>query len=156
MTAEVLNILSSYGQSAVAQIQANTPKATGKTARSVRFQVTDEGNKIKFEILASKYFKVVETGRKPTPQYTKPSVSFVSAIRQWLDAKGKDTSLAYVIAKSIHQKGTKLFRDGGRKDVFSNVLNESFIDSISNDLLQQFAHETMMQLIKSFDDNSNQ
>lgn len=155
MTAEVLNILSSYGQSAVAQIQANTPKATGKTARSVRFQVTDEGDKVKFEILASKYFKVVETGRKPTPQY-KPSVSFVSAIRQWLDAKGKDTSLAYVIAKSIHQKGTKLFREGGRKDVFSNVLNESFIDSISNDLLQQFAHETMMQLIKSFDDNSNQ
>lgn len=156
MTAEVLNILSSYGQSAVVQIQANTPKATGKTARSVRFQITDEGDKVKFEILASKYFKVVETGRKPTPQYTKPSVQFVAAIRQWLDAIGKDTSLAYAIAKSIHQKGTKLFREGGRKDVFSNVLNESFIDAISNDVLQQFAHQTMMQLINSFDDNGNQ
>lgn len=133
-------------------IQENTPKATGKTARSVRFEVKEEGSKLIFNILASKYFKVVETGRRPTPQYTKPSYEFVGKIRQWLDATGRDTNLAYAIAKSIHQKGTKLFREGGRKDVYSNVLDETFIDSLSNDLLQQFAHETMMQLINSFDE----
>lgn len=155
MTAEVLNILSQTGQSAVSQIQANTPKATGKTARSVRFEVKEEGGKIVFQILASKYFKVVETGRRPTPSY-KPSKSFVDSIREWLAAKGSDQGPAYAIAQSIHKKGTALWRAGGRQDIFSNVINESFIDKLSNELLTQFAKEYLDSVIKLFDGNGNQ
>lgn len=155
MTAEVLNILSQTGESVVSQIQANTPKATGKTARSVSYEVKEANGKIVFSILASKYFKALETGIKPYPQYTKASREFVQSIREWLSAKGSDQGPAYAIAMSIHQKGTKLWRAGGRTDVFSNVLNESFIDKLSNELLTQFAKEYLDSVIKSLDGNSN-
>lgn len=154
MSPEVLSILSQTGQTAVSQIQANTPKATGKTARSVRYEVKEENGKLIFRILASKYFKVVETGRKATPQFTKPSNTFVDSIREWLAAKGSDQGAAYAIAKSIHQKGTKLWQQGGNHNVFSNVITESFIDKLSNDLLTQFAKEYLDNVIKSFDESN--
>lgn len=155
MTAEVLRILSQQGQTAVSQIQANTPKATGKTARSVRYEVKEENGKIIFRIVASKYFKALETGIKPYPKYTSASKSFVDSIKEWLSAKGSDQGAAYAIALSIHQKGTKLWQQGGNHNVFSNVITESFIDILSQDLLTQFAKEYLDSVIKTFDDNGN-
>lgn len=155
MTAEVLHILSQTGQGAVTQIQANTPKATGKTARSVRYEVKEEGPKLIFRILARPYFKALETGIKPYPKYTSASKSLVDSIKEWLSAKGSDQGAAYTIAVSIHQKGTKLWQAGGNKNVFSNVITESFIDKLSIDLLTQFAREYLDSVIKSYD-NGNQ
>lgn len=155
MTSEVLHILSQTGQGAVTQIQANTPKATGKTARSVRYEVKEEGGKLIFRILARPYFKALETGIKPYPKYTSASKSFVDSIKEWLSAKGSDQGAAYAIAVSIHQKGTKLWQAGGNKNVFSNVITESFIDKLSIDLLTQFAREYLDGVIKAYD-NGNQ
>lgn len=87
----------------------------------------------------------METGRKATPQYTKPSFNFVDRIRRYLAAKGEETSLAYAIAKSIHAKGTK-----GHPGVISNVINDTLIDNISKDILQQFAKQYLFNVVEFY------
>lgn len=142
MIVDTLQILSQYGNSVVAQIQQNLAStgtnATSKTSRSLHFEVKDEGTIQTLTVLAKPYFMVVETGRKPTPQYTKPSKDFVASIKEWADTKGKG-KFAYGIALSIHQKGTKLYRDGGRTDIVSNVVNPELTAQITKDILVKFA-----------------
>lgn len=155
----MLSILSGYGQSTVAHIQKNLAatgtNATGKTSRSLRFEVKEQDDKQTLTVIgARRFFMTVETGRKATPQYSNPSTEFVAAIKQWMEAKGIEGP-AYAIAKSIHQKGTKLFRSGGRKDIVSSVINQSLYDTISKDLLQQFATTYLSNTVKLFGSGSN-
>lgn len=155
----MLAILSNYGQSTVAQIQANLSatgtNATGKTSRSLRFEVSEKGDKQILQVIGGrKYFMTVETGRKATPNYDKPSTQFVQAIKEWAEAKGVEGS-PYAIARTIHQKGTKLFQKGGRKDIVSNVVTADLISSISKDILSQFATEYLKSTVKIFNSGSN-
>lgn len=159
MNVELINILHKYGTDTVSQIRQNLSStgtdASGKTSQSLRYEVSQEGTKATLKILGKPYFTVVETGRKATPQYTKPSEDFVTSIKEWLSARGKDQSHAYAIAKDIHKRGTKLFRDGGRKDIYSNVLNQNLVDKISLDLLNKFAQQFMVNVVKIFTNGTN-
>lgn len=152
MFVDVLSILSQTGTTVVDQIKQNLAStgtnATGRTAASLRFEVVDQTDKQILRVIGKPYFKVVETGRKATPQYTKPSQQFVDAIAEWLKARGKSEASAYGIAKSIHQKGTKLFRDGGRQDIFSNVVTPTFVDELSKSILTQFTNEYLRNVVK--------
>lgn len=159
MNADLISILNKYGASTVQQIRDNLQStgtnATGKTSQSLRYEVINNGDKATLRVLGKPYFAVVETGRKPTPQYTKPSVEFVDSIKEWLRARGKSEGSAYGIAKSIHSKGTKLYRDGGRKDIVSNVVNQNLVDKISADLLDKFARQFLNNVVKLFRDGSD-
>lgn len=139
---DLIPILNTTGQSVVQQIQSNLAatgtNATGKTSRSLRFEVTTNGNIARLRILGRPYFMTVETGRKATPEYTKPSLDFVQQIREWLAAKGGDQGAAYAIARSIHKHGTKLWQKGGRKDITSNVINQSLYNRINSAVLNEF------------------
>jgi len=160
MTAEIVKILSTYGQSTVDRIRNNLAttgtNASGKTAQSLRFTVTNTETKAILKITGKPYFMVVETGRKATPQYTKPSYDFVNDIRLWIASRGGDQGAAYAIAKMIHKTGTKLWQQGGRKDIVSNVVNQSLVDQISQDSLKQFAREYLVSTVNMFNDNRNQ
>lgn len=138
MVVDVLSILTNYGASIVSQIQQNLAStgtnATGKTSKSLRYEVTQEGSKATLMVIGKPFFKVVETGRKATPQYTNPSKDFVASIKEWVKARGIPEGAAYAIAKSIHKKGTP----PTGKLIFSNVINESLTDKINNDLLDHF------------------
>lgn len=152
MIADLVKILTKEATSTVEAIRQQTPRATGKTAQSLRFEVKEDGSKFILRILAKPFFLVVETGRKPTPNY-KPSQTFVAAIREWMNAKGK-TGSAYAIAQSIHKKGTKLWQAGGRQDVVSNVINPSLTERIAEQSLHEFAREYMATVIKTFKDGN--
>lgn len=157
MNAEIISILNQYGTSTVEQIRQNLSStgtnATGKTAQSLRYEVTNEGTKATLKVVGKPFFAVVETGRKPTPSY-KPSKAFVASIQEWMNAKGK-TGSAYAIAQSIHKKGSKLFRDGGRSDIYSNVINQNLVDKISLDLLNKFAQQFMTNVVNLFKNGSD-
>ena len=156
MNAELVNILNKYGTGIVSEIRQNLSStgtdATGKTSNSLRYEVINEGTKATLKVLGKPYFMVVETGRKPTPSY-KPSENFVDSIKEWMKAKGKQGS-AYAIALTIHKKGSTLWRDGGRKDIVSNVINQNLVDRISIDLLNKFAQQYMSNVVKIFTDGS--
>lgn len=143
---DLIPILTQTGQSTVQRIQNNLAatgtNASGRTSRSVRFEVTNDGTIARLRVLGRPYFLAVETGIKPYPQYIKPSRDFVSEIREWLRSKGGNQGAAYAIARSIHQKGTKLWKSGGRKDIVSNVVN--------SDLFIQIQQATLNAFVKAY------
>lgn len=158
---DLVSILSQTGTTVVDRIKQNLAStgtnATGRTAASLRFEVINETDKQILRVIGKPYFKVVETGRKATPEYTNPSKQFVDDIKEWVKARGIDEKAAYGIAKSIHQKGTKLFRSGGRQDIFSDVITPTFVDEISKSILNQFTNEYLKNVVKftSSGNNSN-
>lgn len=158
MIVDVAQILTGYGTSIVQQIQRNLASsgenASGQTSRSLRFSVERKGSKDILRIVGRPYFMTVETGRKPTPQY-EPSRSFVQKIKDWLAAKGLEQGPAYAIARNIHKKGTKLWRQGGRKDIVSNVITPSLFTQIEQDLLKEFGKRYLLALKQTYD-NGNQ
>lgn len=158
LVVDVLPILQQYGNSAVEQIRANLAStgtnATGKTSRSLRYEVIVQANTVTLKVIGKPFFTVVETGRKATPQYDKPSKEFVASIMEWAKAKGVPGA-AYAIAKSIHQKGTKLHRSGGREDIYSSVVNDTLIDKISKDLMDKFAKEYLKNAVNIFSSGTN-
>lgn len=110
-------------------------KASGRTAASLRIEVTEEEG----TLYGRSPFGTLETGRKPgkVPQ------GFQAIIRKWMADKGINAepipyktdrphkytpqergnlSLSYLIARKIRREGTSLFRKGGRADIYSNVI----------------------------------
>jgi hypothetical protein len=159
MNVELIQVLKGYGNSIVQEIQQNLSSsgtnATGKTSRSLQYTVTHSNTTATLQITGRPFFATVETGRRATPEYTKPSKMFVQAIREWVKAKGIPEAAAYAIAKSIHQKGTKIKQSGGRDDIYSSVINDSLITEISKDLLSRFAEDFANNLVKMYGTNSN-
>lgn len=154
MIVNVISILNQYGTTTVAKIKENLAasgtNATGRTSNSLRFEVKDEGFKQILTIYGRPFFMTVETGRKATPDY-KPSQQFVASIQEWMNAKGVPGS-AYAIARSIHKKGTKLFREGGRKDIVTDVVSD--VSQISKSLLDAFTKEVTAHTLKMFSSGS--
>ena len=55
---------------------------------------------------------------------------FADLIGEWIDAKGLDLN-KWAVAHTIIHKGSKLYRDGGRADVYSPELQKT-IDRIGD------------------------
>lgn len=158
MNAEIIAILNSYGSSTVEKIRQNLAStgtnASNKTSQSLRYTVTTEGTKATLKVIGKPYFAVVETGRKPTPD-KKPSKEFVRNIKDWLQFTSGDTRPAYAIAMNINKHGSKLFRKGGRKDIYSNVINQNLTDKVSFDLLNKFSELFLTNVKQMFSDKPN-
>jgi len=138
MTVDLLSILNGYGNSVVQQIKQNLAStntdATGKTSRSLRFEVKQQGSTTTLKIFGRPFIATVETGRKATPG-KKPSRQFVDNIKEWTKARGIPVGASYAIARSINEKGTP---PTGKK-IISNVINDTLTNNISKDVLGQFA-----------------
>lgn len=147
----IVDILTKAGQSAVDKIRANLAStgtdATKQTSNSVKFEVTTEGDKTRLLIHAKPYFMVVETGRKATPD-KKPSREMIQNIGEWLKARGKEDTMKWAVAVKIQKEGTELHKHGGRKDIVSNVIDDNFIKTLSEEILKYFAEAVMTSVIK--------
>lgn len=155
MTTEILSILSQYGQSTTDRIKSVIPNATGKTAKSLRFEVKEDGSILSLRIVGRPYFMSLQTGRRPTRQGSpKGDPTLVDAIKEWLEAKGLPGN-AYAIAKNIHEKGTKLYRQGGNT-IITDIVNQSLVDKISEDVLKEFARYYLVSTVNLFNGNGNQ
>ncbi len=160
MIVELISLLAKYGQSTVERIKQNIvstgTNATGKTAKSLRYEISVVGTKTILMVIGARpYFATIETGRKATPNFTKPSVAFVASIKEWVKAKGLPEGSAYAIAKSIHKHGTKLHQAGGRQDIISNVANQGLIQSITKHSLTKFADLLLTNVREVYGSRSN-
>ena len=152
MIGQVIQILTSRGQSLTDAIRNNVVKVTGKTAQSLGYEVISDRTSATLRITAKPYFRVVETGRKPTPG-KKPSRAMIENIGEWLEALGKEQKLAWAIATSINKKGTKLWQQGGREDVFSNVLSDRAISKLERDVFDIIADDVLQEFLKDLKRN---
>lgn len=121
--------------------------ASGRTRDSIRVEVVGGISEVTGMIWGRKYFAALETGSKPwKKQYNHPPKPFVETIRQWMDDKGIEGS-AYLTARKIMREGTSLYRQGGRKDVFTPVMEtieEEIQEEISN-IFTTIITETIIQ-----------
>lgn len=123
-------MLSEWAENVVVRIQENLDStgttASGKTKESLEYELTDTG----VRILGRQYFRGVEEGR---PAGGIP-YKFQDILYDWAKAKGilssfgdtesKQRSALYMVGQFIKNNGTKLYREGGRTDIYSDVINE--------------------------------
>lgn len=129
-------------------------KATGATADSVVVSVTTLDTTVIGEIDARAFFAALETGTKPWAnphmrqrkdgtEYPSAPKWFIDIIRDWATAKGVDVS-PWGVATKIMTDGSKLFRDGGRSDIFTPEIKTAL-----NNIADRVAGLFEAQLIES-------
>lgn len=131
-----------------ANLGATGTTATGKTSQSLRFELKQEGSKYKVQLFGRPFFMTVETGRRPTPD-KKPSREMIDNLREWMDARGMDSSKVWGVATKIQQSGTRLWFEGGREDIVQPAVDE-FINGVSQDLLKLEADNFILQVKDGF------
>lgn len=98
--------------------------ASGDTIRSMNIQITSQGGGsfVTAYLYGRPYFSALETGSRPwRNQYKRVPQFFADIIQEWIDAKGLDLN-AYAVATKIMRQGSKLYRDGGRNDVYTQEI----------------------------------
>lgn len=102
--------------------QPYPPYTTGETAASMVVSVSPVAGGYHGELTARPFFEALETGTKPwAKQYKSPPPFFVEIIEEWATAKGISIS-PWLTARKIMREGSRLFRDGGREDIYSNEI----------------------------------
>ena len=138
LSAEIRQILREELEDLRRRITENMGKAdqivTGKTRDSMQVHV--DGN---MGVLTGRQaFATLETGSRPWSRKPKRVPKFFAdLIGEWIDAKGLDLN-KWAVAHSIIHKGSKLYREGGRADVYSPELQKT-IDRIGDRILDQYA-----------------
>ena len=93
-------------------------KASGRTIASLHVETDNDGG----ILFGRKAFGTLETGRRGG----KVPKGFYHIIYQWMQDKGiqveRPKSFAYLVARKIAREGTKLYRQGGRDDIYSNEI----------------------------------
>lgn len=146
-------ILQQFAASLSEDIKDVIPKVTGKTADSVQERVYDLG----FEITANASLVALIDGRKPTSKgASSGGQTLRDSILDWIEAKGlvvegiTSESLAFLISRSIHEKGTLLYQRGGGNNLFETVINDSKIDILVAQLLNNKRIDVESEIIKGF------
>ena len=105
-------------------------KASGRTIASLHVETDNDGG----ILFGRKAFGTLETGRRGG----KVPKGFYHIIYQWMQDKGiqveKPKSFAYLVARKIAREGTKLYRQGGRDDIYSSEIpktEESILSRIT-------------------------
>lgn len=151
ISADTMTILSDNANGFLNQVKQNLDStgttATGESKNSLRYEINEEGTKIVLTVFGKPYFSVVETGRKPGGGI---SSEMIDNITKWVNVRGKEESMVWAIAKTIDQKGTKLYREGGRTDIYTD-LKESFADKIFMEVTENIANEYFRKATVSFE-----
>lgn len=148
---DALQILSDNANTFLNQVKQNLDStgttATGESKNSLRYEITEQGTKIVLTVFGKPYFAVVETGRKPGGGVGR---DMIDSITKWVSARGKPEDMVWAIAKSIDQKGTKLYREGGRTDIYTDE-KEGFADKLFMEITENIANEYFRNAIVSFE-----
>lgn len=138
LSEEIRQILLEELEDLKRRITENMGKAdqivTGKTRDSM--QVSVQGNA--GVLTGRQAFAALETGSRPWSRPPKRVPKFFAdLIGEWIDAKGLDLN-QWAVAHTIIHKGSKLYREGGRADVYSPELQKT-IDRIGERIIDQYA-----------------
>lgn len=82
-------------------------------------------------------FAALETGSRPWSRPPKRTPKwFADLIGEWIDAKGLDLN-QWAVAHTIIHKGSKLYRDGGRADIYSPEI-QTTMDRIGDRIVNKY------------------
>lgn len=115
-----------------ANIDEKGLKATGRTQQSMVVEMREGGGRL----MGRTDFADLEEGTPPNT-HENNMVDFREAIKEWIVAKGLTVtkrgnesdqsalnSAAFLVARKIEEEGTRTYRQGGRRDIYSEVLEQ--------------------------------
>lgn len=131
-------------------------RASGEWANSLEEFVQLSESRINIGILGERYTGALESGRKPTSAKQAGNPTLRELIRIWIDDKGivpqgkisKD-SLAFLIARKIHEKGIQVpnkFNAGG---LVSDVITKERIAQLNRELTLFYVDGFKSDIIKT-------
>ena len=138
-------ILMQFGEALIQDIRRIMPRVSGATAEGL----IPEATETTLTIFAPNYIGALEYGRKPTGKGGKPVVP-----RPGLNGKIPTLSqLAYMITRSIHQRGTRAYieyKSSGRgTGILSSVITEKRINSLANVFTEKYFATFTSEVLKS-------
>ena len=151
--AAIQDVLKKFGDETVSIIQANLAStgtnASGATSKSV--QSTQKDNRV--TVTGRPFFYAVETGSGPMVNETKGNPTLQQSILGWIQTGKPGISeniegASWAISKFIHKYGTKLFRDGGRDDIFTPAISEQRVDVLVAEIANVTQDGTVNELNK--------
>lgn len=114
--------------------------ATGRTSRSIEIDADgSEGN-----LLAGEAIRETEEGTAPKSEGGGISLA---AAQLWIDVKPAEINV-YALYNRINKKGTRLFEEGGRTSIFTDVINNGTTEDV---FLNNIATEATTNLLEGFD-----
>ena len=121
----------------VEQLRATGTTVTGQTADSIEVYIEGNEKEIEAYLLGRPAFSTVEKGRAAGGV---PS-NMVDIIRQWILEKGISVAISHTIAT----KGTKLYREGGRADIYTPFIDE-FLRRVEDKIYLEYKLEILERL----------
>lgn len=120
-------------------IKANAMRAgkvaTGRTLNALEGRVRNEGNAIIGEIWGLKHTGALETGSAPARRSGSPTerTAMVQAMKEWCAIRGLSAgmtdkqaeNLAKYLSWYIKRYGSKLYREGGRRDIITPAIEQT-------------------------------
>jgi hypothetical protein len=154
----IQDILDKFGSETVNIIadnmRANDQVATGETLESLKYDATDS----RLLVTGAPYIMALETGRRPRTSSQEGGLA--SKLERWIVAKSIPIRRtleqdAKSLAWFINKYGTKLFREGGRKDVITPAVSQDRVNGLVKQLNVVFVGETVKSIKTVVDGNNN-
>lgn len=153
----MLELLQKWGQIYVVLLKERHieagQKATGKSLSEFDFEATPT----KLDVFGADHTEYLERGRG------KGGFPPVDDIYKWAEAKGifinvekeyKKRGIAYIIARSISEKGSYLFRSGqtyaGVKNPISGVFTKELEDEMMNEIMEKTTNQIQALITKNY------
>ena len=106
---------------------------SGKTRDSLQVNVRD----LSGVLTGRQAFATLENGSRPWSRPPKRTPKwFADLIGEWIDAKDLDLN-QWAVAHTIIHKGSKLYRDGGRADIYSPEIQKT-MDRIGDRIVNKY------------------
>lgn len=148
MDSAIIHIVEREADSFIGRVNANMRNtgtdATGKTSQEFSYVIGEKDGSPTVDLTGRPFFATVETGRRPTPGIP-PSRAMIENIEDWVQARGIPEDAVWGIAINIQNKGTELWRNGGRKDIYSNEI-PPFVDKLTKSLADYYADQIVKSL----------
>lgn len=106
---------------------------SGKTRDSLQVNVRE----LSGVLTGRQAFATLESGSRPWSRPPKRTPKwFADLIGEWIDAKGLDLN-QWAVAHTIIHKGSKLYREGGRADIYSPEIQKT-MDRIGDRIVNKY------------------
>lgn len=107
---------------------------SGKTRDSMQVEVRGDGG----VLTGRQAFATLETGSAPWSKKPKRVPKwFADLIGEWIDRRGLDLN-QWAVAHSIIHNGSKLYRSGGRADIYSPEIQKT-MDRLGDRIVERYA-----------------
>lgn len=153
------SILKKEGNKLILELQAlmvsTGANASGTTSKSLEVVTRNTSTSIGMSVTGGIGWAFVEQGRGKTVKSGDGRLRGI--IRQWIDDKGitpdngmsKD-SLAYVITRAIHNRGTLFNLLGYRREIYTSVITDEYIDTVVDKLGTEVQAQVSSDIITKF------